>query len=120
MPHPRFDGLTRDVIIRAAGRIVPGKVRKWSTAVDGREFPIRQLSIEAGNSLQLAAPALTPADFTSHQAFTNFENLDLKSTTMVEVTLSSLPYVPNPTGYPRWQFLQTEHLFGRKLTHPQN
>lgn len=68
MAHPRLEALTHDAIVRAAKHLAPGAIRKWSVAVDGREFPVKQLVREAANQLQSKESPVTPADLTAHDA----------------------------------------------------
>ena len=72
MPHPRFEVMSRDDVIRAARELKPKPVREWGCVVvlDGREteFPVKQLFKEAANQVASTDPKVTPADFISHFA----------------------------------------------------
>ena len=68
MKNPRLNGLTKQTIKDAAKQGSPGTIRKWSVVVEGREFPVKQIVMEAANILQSKAPRVTPADFIAHDA----------------------------------------------------
>lgn len=75
MPHPRLEGLTPADVRRAARRIEPKDVRKWGVIVDGQEFPVKQVLLEAANLVDVTAPKFTPADFISHTAVHKLKKL---------------------------------------------
>ena len=68
MPSPRFEALNRQNVIRAARKIDPKGIQKWSVVVDGTEYPVKQLLMEAANLIESPAPRVTPADFIAHYA----------------------------------------------------
>lgn len=53
---------------KAVKRGKPEPIRKWGLDLDGQEFPVKQIVREAANSLEMNAPAVTPADFIAHDA----------------------------------------------------
>jgi len=75
MPNPRFEALTREDVVRAARKLEPKGIQKWSVLVEDREFPVKQLLMEAANLIQSAAPRTTPADFIAHYAVRKFKRL---------------------------------------------
>lgn len=75
MPSPRFEALTRQDVIRAARKIDPKNIQKWSVVVDAREYPVKQLLMEAANLVESAAPRVTPADFIAHYAVRKLKKL---------------------------------------------
>jgi hypothetical protein len=68
MKHPRLNGLTKEAITKAAKQGSPGTIRKWSVVIEGREFPVKQIIMEAANILPTKSPRVTPADFIAHDA----------------------------------------------------
>ena len=68
MRNPRLDSLDKETIMKAAKKLRPGTIQKWSVVVDDKEFPVKQLVREAANSLPMKAPMVTPADFIAHDA----------------------------------------------------
>lgn len=69
MKNPRLNCLTPEAIKRAAKRLRPETIRKWSVVIGGVEFPIKQIVREAANLMEVAnAPQVTPADFIAHDA----------------------------------------------------
>jgi hypothetical protein len=77
MPNPRFEALTKEEVIRAARKIDPKGIQKWSVVVDGKEYPVKQLLMEAANLIQSSAPKVTPADFIAHYAVRKLKKLGL-------------------------------------------
>ncbi len=75
MPNPRFNALTPHHIKTTAHRIQPGPIQKWAVAIDGVEYPVKQLVMEAANAITLPAPPVTPADFISHSAVRKLRRL---------------------------------------------
>ena len=75
MPNPRFETLTKEDVIRAARKIDPKDIQKWSVVVDGKEYPVKQLLMEAANLIQSSSPKVTPADFIAHYAVRKFKKL---------------------------------------------
>lgn len=75
MPHPRFDAMTKQDVIRAARKLEPKGIQKWSAIVDGAEYPVKQLLMEAANLLDSSAPRVTPADFIAHYAVRKLKKL---------------------------------------------
>ena len=79
MPHPRFEVLNRDHVIEAARTLKPKPVQKWTCVVsldgDQREYPVKQLFLEAANRIQSPSPKATPADFISHFAVARLKKL---------------------------------------------
>jgi hypothetical protein len=67
--------VTKKDVIRAAKRIQPKTIQKWSVAVAGKEFPVKQLLMEAANALKSDAPRVTPADFIAHYAVRRLKDL---------------------------------------------
>lgn len=65
----------RQDIVRAARKIDPKEIQKWSAVVDGGEFPVKQLLMEAANMIDSAAPRVTPADFIAHYAVRKLKRL---------------------------------------------
>ncbi len=75
MAHVRLEAVTHQAVVRAARKLTPKKIQKWSVVVSGREFPVKQLLMEAANSLDVQAPRVTPADFVAHDAVRRLRNL---------------------------------------------
>ncbi len=75
MPNPRFEALTKQDVIRAARKIQPKEIQKWSAVVDGSEYPVKQLLMEAANLSESPAPRVTPADFIAHYAVRKLKKL---------------------------------------------
>ena len=75
MPNQRFEALTKEDVIRAARKITPKDIQKWSVTVDGKEYPVKQLLMEAANLTQSSAARVTPADFIAHFAVRKFKKL---------------------------------------------
>jgi hypothetical protein len=75
MAHPRLETVTRDDVARTAKSINPKGIQKWSVLVEGREFPVKQLLMEAANSIKSSAPRVTPADFIAHYAVRKLKQL---------------------------------------------
>ena len=79
MPNARFAALTRDHVIQAAKVMKPRPIQKWgcSVPVNGgdREFPVKQLFLEAANRVNSSEPKATPADFISHFAVASLKRL---------------------------------------------
>jgi hypothetical protein len=72
--------MTRDHVIRAAEAIGrPGPIRAWSCLIElggeRREFPVKQLFMEAANQVACSAPLVTPADFIPHFAQARLKRL---------------------------------------------
>ncbi len=68
MRNPRLNALTPEAVRKVAKKLHPEPIRKWSVAIAGLEFPVKQIVREAANSLDLDAPSVTPADFIAHDA----------------------------------------------------
>jgi hypothetical protein len=75
MPHPRLEAITKTDISKAARFVKPKAIQKWSVVVYGKEFPVKQLLMEAANSLKSSAPRVTPADFIAHYAARKLKQL---------------------------------------------
>jgi hypothetical protein len=75
MPNPRFEALTKEEVVRAARKIERKGIQKWSVVVDGVEFPVKQLLMEAANIIESSAPRVTPADFIAHYAVRKLKKL---------------------------------------------
>lgn len=75
MPNPRFEALTKDDVIRAARKIQPKEIQKWSVVIGGAEYPVKQLLMEAANMIDSLAPRVTPADFIAHYAVRKLKKL---------------------------------------------
>jgi hypothetical protein len=75
MANARFDALTREHVIRAAQRVEPNGIRKWSAEVGGTEYPVKRLLMEAANIVESSAPLVTPADFIAHYAVRKLKKL---------------------------------------------
>lgn len=72
--------MTRDHVIRAAQAIErPRSIQAWSVVVDlngdRREFPVKQLFMEAANQVASTASLVTPADFIPHFAQARLKKL---------------------------------------------
>ena len=65
--QPRLRKLTPEHIKNVAGRLKPGKVQSWSTTVEGKRFPVKQLVREAAASLGGNLPPLSEGT-TAHEA----------------------------------------------------
>jgi len=68
MRNQRLNALTPEAVKKTAKRLKPEPIRKWGLAIDGGEFPVKQIVREAANSLEMTAPDVTPADFIAHDA----------------------------------------------------
>ena len=75
MAHPRIEAVTSQAIVRVSRKLTPKRIQKWRVVVSGREFPVKQLLMEAANSLDVSAPRVTPADFVAHDAVRRLRNL---------------------------------------------
>jgi hypothetical protein len=75
MAHPRLEAVTRDDVIRAARRLTPKRIQKWSVVVERKEFPVKQILMEAGNRIGSEADRVTPADFIAHYAVSRLRRL---------------------------------------------
>lgn len=75
MPNARFDTLDKQDVIRAARKLDPKGIQKWSVVVEGREYPVKQLLMQAANSIDSSAPRVTPADFIAHYAVRKLKKL---------------------------------------------
>ena len=75
MPNARLTAVTKEDVIRAAKHLQPKTVQKWSVVVGGRTFPVKQLLMEAANSIKSQAPRVTPADFIAHYAVRRLKDL---------------------------------------------
>ena len=65
--QPRLRKLTPEHIKNVAGRLKPGNVQSWSTTVEGKRFPVKQLVREAAASLGGNLPPLSEGT-TAHEA----------------------------------------------------
>jgi hypothetical protein len=68
MANQRLEAVTKEDVVRVAKSINPKRIQKWSVVVGGKEFPVKQLLMEAANGARSSAPRVTPADFTAHYA----------------------------------------------------
>jgi len=75
MPHARLEAVTKQDVIRAARKIEPKGIQKWSVVVEGTEYPVKQLLMEAANLIESHAPKVTPADFIAHSAVRKLKKL---------------------------------------------
>ncbi len=75
MPNPRFDALTKQDVLKAARRVAPKNIQKWSAVVEGKEYPVKQLLMDAANLIESPAPRVTPADFIAHYAVRKLKKL---------------------------------------------
>lgn len=75
MPHPRLEAVTKDDVVRISRKIQPRSIQKWSVVVGEREFPVKQILMEAANSLQSPEGRVTPADFIAHYAVRKLKSL---------------------------------------------
>ena len=75
MPNPRFEAVSKQDVTRAARKIEPKHIQKWSVVVEGTEYPVKQLLMEACNSVESSAPRVTPADFIAHYAVRKLKKL---------------------------------------------
>jgi hypothetical protein len=75
MANPRFEAVSREHIIRAARKIDPKGIQKWSVLVERTEYPVKQLLMEACNLIESSAPRVTPADFIAHSAVRKLKKL---------------------------------------------
>lgn len=75
MPHPRLEVVTPEDVIRVSKRIAPKRIQKWSVLVGGKEFPVKQILMEAANSINSNEPRVTPADFIAHFAVSRLKKL---------------------------------------------
>lgn len=76
--NSRLEEVTREHVVRAARKINAKDVRKWGVVVDGKEYPVKQLFMEAANLVESKEPRFTPADFISHTAVHRFQRLGFK------------------------------------------
>jgi hypothetical protein len=75
MPHPRLEAVKKGDVIRVSSRVQPKSIQKWSVVVGAREFPVKQILMEAANSVQSPAARVTPADFIAHYAVRKLKSL---------------------------------------------
>jgi hypothetical protein len=87
MANPRFEAVTKQDVIRASRKTEPKSIQKWSVLVEGTEFPVKQLLMEACNSIESSAPRVTPADFIAHSAVRKLKKLGLSVKYYEEGTL---------------------------------
>lgn len=76
MANVRLEAVTREDVIRVAKSLTPKRIQKWSVIVGSKEFPVKQLLMEAANSLRSQAPRVTPADFIAHSAVSRLRKLE--------------------------------------------
>jgi len=57
--------------------VSPKRIQKWSVIVGDKEFPVKQILMEAANGVSSGAPRVTPADFTAHFAVSRLRRLGL-------------------------------------------
>jgi hypothetical protein len=75
MAHARLEDLTREDIIRVSKKIAPKRIQKWSVVIGNKEFPVKQILMEAANGVNSPAPRVTPADFITHYAVSRLRRL---------------------------------------------
>jgi hypothetical protein len=75
MANDRLSTLTKDDVVQAAQRIQPKGIQKWSVVISGREYPVKQVLMEAANLVNSPAPRVTPADFIAHFAVRKLKKL---------------------------------------------
>lgn len=75
MANPRLLAVTKQDVIRVARHVQPKTIQKWSVVVGGKEFPVKQLLMEAANTVKSDAPRVTPADFIAHYAVRRLKDL---------------------------------------------
>lgn len=75
MTHVRLEATTKEDVVRAAQRIEPKTIQKWSVVVSGKEYPVKQVLMEAANLVNSPAPRVTPADFIAHFAVRKLKKL---------------------------------------------
>lgn len=75
MPHPRLEAVTHEDVIRVAKKLTPKTIQKWSVVVGTKEFPVKQMLMEAANSIASPEPRVTPADFIAHFAANRLKKL---------------------------------------------
>ncbi len=78
MPNPRLEAVTKEDVVRVSKYLIPKRIQKWSVIVETKEFPVKQILMEAANSLKSPAPQVTPADFTAHYAVSRLRRLDFE------------------------------------------
>jgi hypothetical protein len=76
MAHARLEKVTREDVLRAGRYLTPKRIQKWSVIVGKKEFPVKQILMEAANNLPSPAPRVTPADFIAHYAVSRLRRLD--------------------------------------------
>ena len=75
MRNTRLKAVTKEDIVRVSKRLEPKTIQKWSVVVGHKEFPIKQILMEAANSINSTAPRVTPADFITHSAVSQLKAL---------------------------------------------
>lgn len=75
MPNTRLSEVTKQDVIKAARKIEPKGIQKWSVVVEGTEYPVKQLLMEACNLIESHEARLTPADFIAHSAVRKLKKL---------------------------------------------
>lgn len=75
MANDRLSIVTKDEVVQAAQRIQAKGIQKWSVIVSGREYPVKQVLMEAANLVNSPAPRVTPADFIAHFAVRKLKKL---------------------------------------------
>lgn len=78
MPNSRLKAVTREDVIRVSKRLEPKTIQKWSVVIGSKEFPVKQILMEAANSISSPAPRVTPADFIAHYAVSRLRKLGLE------------------------------------------
>lgn len=75
MAHPRLEAVTKEHVVRVSKRVEPKGIQKWSVLVSSKEFPVKQILMEAANSIHSSDPRVTPADFIAHYAVRKLKKL---------------------------------------------
>jgi hypothetical protein len=78
MPNPRLEAVTKEDVIRVAKHLNAKRIQKWSVVVGSKEFPVKQILMEAANSIRSSAPRVTPADFIAHYAVSKLRRLEFE------------------------------------------
>lgn len=78
MPHPRLEAVTKEDLVRVSKHLIPKRIQKWSVLVGGKEFPVKQILMEAANSRTSNESRVTPADFIAHYAVSRLKKLGLE------------------------------------------
>lgn len=77
--NARLQAVTANHVRKAAKKLGPGSVQKWGVEIDGDEYAVRPLMMEAANLVESSEPLLTPADYNTHRYVRRFEQIGFRT-----------------------------------------